>query len=260
MASPSVCPILTASGILQSVAQIDLALIGGTGIGSRLATLGGRSIAQPTPFGVLRGKLTEHNGARILLVQRHAAGHKTPPHLVNYRAIATGIKSLGIKLCISSAAVGCLRADWQVGDLALCTDSLDLSARNLTLFDQKVEHTDMTKPFPAATKILKLAQSINIPIHENAVYVTNPGPRYETPAEIEQVRRLGGDIVGMTASTEAVAMREAGVPYSTIALITNHAAGMFDEKLDHLDVVRVMEESGQKLVDIMLAATDLVNN
>lgn len=242
------------------MAQIDLALIGGTGIGSRLASLGGRALAQPTPFGILRGKLTENNGAKILLVQRHAAGHKTPPHLVNYRAIATGIKALGAKLCISSAAVGCLRADWQVGDLALCTDSLDLSARNITIFDQKVEHTDMTHPFPAAPSVLSIAKLLNIPIHEQAVYVTNPGPRYETPAEIEQVRRLGGDLVGMTASSEAVAMREAGVPYSTIALITNHAAGMFDEKLDHLDVVRVMEESGQKLVDIMLAATILTQN
>jgi len=240
------------------VIQVDLALIGGTGIGSRLASLGGRSIAHPTPFGMLRGKVTEHNGAKILLVQRHAAGHKTPPHLVNYRAIATGVKSLGVKMCISSAAVGCLRAEWPIGSLALCTDFLDLSARNLTLFDQKVEHTDVTHPFPAGPQILKLANELNIPIQPQAVYVTNPGPRYESPAEIEQVRRLGGDLVGMTASTEAIAMREAGVPYSCISLVTNHAAGMGDEKLDHEDVVRVMNESGQLIVDIMLAATKLV--
>ncbi len=238
--------------------QVDLALIGGTGIGSRLASLGGQAVAHPTPFGMLRGKITKHNGAKILLVQRHAARHKTPPHMVNYRAIAYGVKSLGAKMCISSAAVGCLRAEWAVGSLALCTDFLDLSARNLTLFDQKVEHTDMTHPFPAAPKILSIAQQLKIHIHEQAIYVTNPGPRYESPAEIEQVRRLGGDIVGMTASTEAIAMREAGVPYACIALATNHAAGMGDEKLDHEDVVRVMDESGQLIVDIMLAATQLV--
>lgn len=207
---------------------------------------------------MLRGKVTEHNGAKILLVQRHAAGHKTPPHLVNYRAIATGVKALGAKLCISSAAVGCLRADWNVGDLALCTDFLDFSARNLTLFDQQVEHTDMTLPFPASPDIQRIADQLKISLHSPAIYVTNPGPRYESPAEIEQVRRLGGDLVGMTATTEAIAMREANVPYSCIALVTNHAAGMFDEKLDHNDVVRVMNESGQKLVDIMLAATQLV--
>ncbi|MFM9873436.1 MAG: MTAP family purine nucleoside phosphorylase [Fimbriimonadaceae bacterium] len=238
--------------------KVDLALIGGTGIGTRLATLGGRAIAHPTPFGMLRGKITEHNDAQILLVQRHAAGHKTPPHHVNYRAIAWGVKSLGAKLCIASAAVGCLRAEWPVGSLALCTDFLDLSARNVTLFDQKVEHTDMTHPFPAYPQIQSIADQIKIPLYSPAIYVTNPGPRYESPAEIEQVRRLGGDLVGMTASTEAIAMREAGVPYSCIALVTNHAAGMGDEKLDHEDVVRVMNESGQLIVDLMLAATQLV--
>lgn len=246
------------SGILNFVISVDLALIGGTGIGSRLAELGGRSIAHPTPFGMLRGRIVNHNQTSILLVQRHASGHKTPPHLVNYRSIAWGTKNLGAKLCISSAAVGCLRAEWPVGSLALCTDFLDLSARNITLFDQKVEHTDMTHPFPAHEQIQSIADQLKIPLHSPAIYVTNPGPRYESPAEIEQVRRLGGDLVGMTASTEAIAMREAGVPYSCIALVTNHAAGMGDEKLDHEDVVRVMNESGQKVVDIMLAATQLV--
>jgi 5'-methylthioadenosine phosphorylase len=239
------------------VLQIDLALIGGTGIGDRLAQLGGTPIAQPTPFGLLRGQLITHNNAKILLIQRHALGHKNPPHKINYKAIAAGTRTLGAKLCLASAAVGSVRPDWKVGTLAICTDLLDLSSRNVTLFDHGVQHTDMTEPFPAAPQLLALAAKRAIVVHE-ATYVTTAGPRYETPAEIKAIRTLGGDLVGMTASSEAVAMREAGVPYGCIAIITNLAAGLA-QHLSHTEVVEVMQHAGQTVVDLMLDAAELTN-
>jgi len=245
--------------VQNSVAlQVDYALIGGTGIGSRLAQIPGIAIGVPTPYGMLRGKVITHEGRQVLLVQRHSVGHKSPPHLVNYRAIVTGIKQLGAQFCISSAAVGCLRAEWPVGSLAICSDFLDLSSRNLTLFDHTVEHRDFSQPFSMSLHLLELAQSKGVDAYHPAVYVTANGPRYETAAEIEVVRKLGGDVVGMTASTEAILMREAEIPYGCLAIITNQAAGMSDEVLDHLDVVEVMERAGQQVVDIMLNAHQLV--
>ncbi|MBX3115585.1 MAG: MTAP family purine nucleoside phosphorylase [Fimbriimonadaceae bacterium] len=238
--------------------RIDYALIGGTGIGSRLAEIPGSAVAVPTPYGMLRGKLIDNHGKRVLLVQRHSAGHKSPPHLVNYRAIVTGIKQLGAQFCISSAAVGCLRAEWPVGSLAVCSDFLDLSARNLTLFDHSVEHRDFSKPFPLSDSLLELARKKGVTAHHPAVYVTANGPRYETPTEIQIVDKLGGDVVGMTASTEAILMREAEIPYGCLAIITNQAAGMSDEILDHTDVVDVMNRAGQQVVDLMLDAHQLV--
>src|SRR5436189_62411 len=59
-----------------------------------------------------------------------------------------------------------------------------------------------------------------------AVYVNVNGPRYETPAEIRMFVEAGGDVVGMTAGSEAIAMREAGVGYGCLAIITNLAAGL----------------------------------
>lgn len=234
--------------------EVDLALIGGTGIGPRLEAFGGQAIALPTPFGVMRGRVFQDNGIRYLAVQRHSAGHKTPPHLVNYRAIAAGLKAVRAKACFASAAVGCLRPEWAVGSLALCTGMVDLSGRNITLFDQKVEHTPITDPFPAHGSLAAAAKELSIPLHQPAIYVNNPGPRYETPQEIHFARIIGGDIVGMTAGTEAVVMREAGVPYGVVALVTNHAAGMPGAVLDHHDVVHNMEQGGEQVVSLMIGA------
>lgn len=234
--------------------EVDLALIGGTGIGPRLEAFGGQALAVPTPFGAMRGRVFQNNGIRFLAVQRHSAGHKTPPHLVNYRAIAAGLKAVRAKACFASAAVGCLRPEWAVGSLALCTGMVDLSGRNATLFDQKVEHTPITDPFPAHGLLAAAAEELSIDIHQPAVYVNNPGPRYETPQEIHFARIIGGDIVGMTAGTEAVVMREAGVPYGVVALVTNHAAGMPGAILDHNDVVQVMEQGGEQVVSLMIGA------
>ncbi len=235
------------------VPHIDVALIGGTGIGSRLAQLGGKPLHLPTPFGMLRGSVLQHQGSSILLVQRHAAGHKVPPHRVNYLAMASGLAQLGVKGCMSSAAVGCLRPEWPVGTLLNCDDFLDLSGRRLTQFHRTVEHVDFTRPFSLHPLIRQVSSSLGMDVKQGATYLTNDGPRYETPAEIKMMRTLGADIVGMTASTEAIALREAGVPYGCIAVVTNLAAGLSPTDLHHGEVTDVMNERGHLVVDLMLA-------
>jgi purine-nucleoside phosphorylase len=72
---------------------------------------------------------------------------------------------------------------------------------------------------------------------EEGVYVQFPGPHYETPAEIRMVRALGGDLVGMSTTLEAIAAREAGLEVLGISLVTNLAAGITGEPLDHAEVL-----------------------
>ena len=228
------------------------ALIGGTGIGNRLAALGGNPIYVPTEYGGMRGKIVEYEGVNLILVQRHAAGHRTPPHLVNYKAVACALKQLGVRGCVSSAAVGCLRPEWEIGTLAVCDDFLDLTGRRVTLFDRTVEHTDFSHPFGLDGAIRDSAKTLGIDVQHSATYLAADGPRYETPAEIKMMKGFGADLVGMTASTEAIALGEAGVPYGCIGVVTNLAAGLSETPLHHGEVVDVMKERGQLVVDIML--------
>ena len=230
--------------------QIDVALIGGTGIGERLAALGGAPVHVPTPDGLVRGRTVAYRGRNLLLLSRHSAGHKVPPHRVAYAAMARAARTLGVRACLATAAVGSLRSEWGPGTLVATRDFLDLTYRNVTLYEREVVHTDFTEPFPARDALLQAG------VVDGGVYLGLNGPRYETPAEIETFRGLGADLVGMTASTEAIAFREAGVPYGLLSIVTNLAAGLSATPLDHEEVVVEMRRSGERAVEILLEAAD----
>ena len=227
---------------------IDVALIGGTGIGERLAALGGAAVHVPTSDGLVRGRVFEHRGARLFALSRHSAGHKVPPHRVGYAAMARAALALGARACLATAAVGSLRREWGPGTLVAARDFLDLTYRNLTMHDRQVRHVDFSTPFPARVSLLQAG------VVDDGVYMGLNGPRYETPQEIETFRGLGADLVGMTATTEAIAFREIGVPYGLLAIVTNLAAGLSDAPLDHEEVVVEMRRSGERAVDILLEA------
>ncbi len=233
--------------------QIDAAIIGGTGIGDRLLALGGRALHVPTREGTVRGRVVCIEGRNVFLASRHSAGHKVPPHRVNYRAVAAAMQTLGVRACFSSAAVGSLRADWPRGTFAVPHDFLDVTARNVTLFEDRVVHTDFGEPFAplARQALLRGAGQSGAKARDGGVYVCGNGPRYETPFEIDLYRKAGADVVGMTAATEAIVMREAGVPYACLCIVTNLAAGMEAEALDHEDVVREMNRAGGQAVDVL---------
>lgn len=237
--------------------SVPRAIIGGTGVGSRLAKLGGRPLLVPTPTGPLRGRIVDLDSGLCLLVQRHSVGHKVPPHRVGYRGIALGLAALGVKACFASAAVGSLRPDWPAGTLVVPSDFLDLTARNLTLFDRDVVHTDFSSPLPARTFLLEASNKTGIATVDGGVYVCGNGPRYETPHEIEVYGRVG-DLVGMTASTEAIVLREAGIDYGLLSVVTNLACGIADQPLSHEEVVEEMERSGDRAVAILTAAANMV--
>lgn len=218
--------------------------------------LGGHALHVPTAAGLMRGRLVSMEGRSVFLASRHSVGHKVPPHKVNYSALALGLKALGVQACFSTAAVGSLRADWGRGSFAVPHDFLDVTARNVTLFERSVVHTDFSEPFATRARgaILAGAQACGVAAHDGGVYVCGNGPRYETLFEIDLYKKVGGDVVGMTAATEAIVMREAGVPYACLCVVTNLAAGMEPEALDHEDVVREMNRAGEQAVAVLRSA------
>jgi 5'-methylthioadenosine phosphorylase len=204
--------------------------------------------------------LLDNGGHTILLVERHDAGHKYPPHRVNYRAIALGLKAAGATCCLATAAVGSLQPNWGPGSMAVCADFIDLTGRNQTLFDRQVEHRDFSIPMgQAAQCALRVAAARLSPqAHPAATYICANGPRYETPAEVAFARQIGGDVVGMTAASEAVAMGEAGIDYGCLAIVTNLASGIGNTPLSHAEVLQEMDRSGELAVKILLDAVGLL--
>jgi 5'-methylthioadenosine phosphorylase len=144
--------------------------------------------------------------------------------------------------------------------MAICADFVDLTARNQTLFNRRVEHRDFSLPMgDASQRALRLAAARHSPqTHPAAIYICTNGPRYETPAEVAFARQIGGDVIGMTAASEAVAMVEANIDYGCLAIITNLAAGIGETPLNHSDVMKEMEQSGELAVNILLDAVEML--
>jgi 5'-methylthioadenosine phosphorylase len=179
--------------------------------------------------------------------------------LVIFLAMAQGIKQMDIRFCLASAAVGSLRIDWPTGTMVTCSDFSDPSARDLTLFSDEVRHTDFREPFSPRVReaIIASGKCIGHLVHPLGIYINSNGPRYETPNEIKLLRNVG-DVVGMTAASEAIVMREAGVEYGCLAVVSNLAAGLEDVPLSHEDVVRKMKDSGSIVLNILLEAAKML--
>ncbi|HEU5241299.1 MAG TPA: purine-nucleoside phosphorylase, partial [Ornithinibacter sp.] len=90
---------------------------------------------------------------------------------------------------------------------------------------------------------------------DEGVYVQFRGPHYETPAEVQMAKRIGGDLVGMSTTLEAIAARHVGLEVLGISLVTNLAAGISDEPLSHQEVIEAgqaaAERCGRLLADVV---------
>jgi purine-nucleoside phosphorylase len=113
---------------------------------------------------------------------------------------------------------------------------------------------DMSRVYdPALRRTAKaVARRLSIPLREG-VYLGNPGPSYETPAEIRAYRRLGADAVGMSTVPEAIALRHAGVRVLGISTITNMAAGILAKPLEHAEVLETTRRVGARFVALLSA-------
>jgi 5'-methylthioadenosine phosphorylase len=133
--------------------------------------------------------------------------------------------------------------------MAVVTDFIDFTGRNITMFEDEVVHTDFT---PGVSPVL-IRRMKEAGISREAVYACMNGPRYETPAEIRALRMLGADVVGMTMASEAVVMREVGIEYGCLAIVTNYAAGVSQAELSHEEVVDAVKGVAEQAVATLLA-------
>jgi len=228
-----------------------LAIIGGSGL-TRLSTLAvaHREVVR-TPFGepssaLLFGQIA---GRDVVFLARHGHGHTIPPHRVNYRANLWALRAREVDTILAVASVGAIAPTHAPGDLVLPRQIIDYtSGREATFFDggdRKVVHVDFTHPYSAGLRerCLVAARTAGVKLHDGGVYAAVSGPRLETAAEIDRLDRDGATLVGMTGMPEAALARELDLPYASIAVVVNHAAGRGESaQLVAMDrIVRVLE-------------------
>jgi purine-nucleoside phosphorylase len=123
----------------------------------------------------------------------------------------------------------------------IISDHLNLTARSPLVGANFVDLTDLY-----SQRLRTLARELD-PTLTEGVYAALPGPHYETPAEIRMLRTLGADLVGMSTALEAIAARAAGMEIFGLSMVTNAAAGITGEKLDHTEVLAAGKEAAGRL-------------
>src|SRR3954463_15649474 len=168
-------------------------------------------------------------GARTHYYENH--GVRRVVHSVRTAAAA------GATTMVLTDGAGGIREHWKPGTPVLISDHINLTADSPLEGATFVDLTDLY-----SSRLRAIAKGID-PMLDEGVYTQFRGPNYETPAEVQMARIIGGHIVGMSTALEAIAAREAGMEVLGMSLITNLAAGIQKTPLSHAEVLEAGAEA-----------------
>ena len=236
---------------LTGVAQHDIALVLGSGwlpavdaLGEATAEIattdlpGFGAVAVAGHSGKIRSVRASGKNLLVFLSRTHFYEGKGVAAVVHpvRTAAAAGCRSI-----VLTNGCGGLRETWSPGTPVLISDHINLTAHSPIEGAHFVDLTDLY-----SSRLRGLCREVD-PTLDEAVYVQFPGPHYETPAEIGMVRAMGGELVGMSTTLEAIAAREAGLEVLGISLVTNLAAGISGEPLDHAEVLEAGRSAAARM-------------
>jgi len=239
---------------LTGVEQHDIALTLGSGwgkaadiIGETVATIPATEVtgfskpALEGHVGTLRSIRTPE-GKRVLVIG--ARTHYYEDHGV--RRVVHSVRTAaatGAKIMVLTNGAGGIRETWTPGQPVLISDHINLTADSPLEGATFIDLTDLY-----SKRLRDIARGID-PSLDEGVYTQFRGPHYETPAEVQMAKAIGGHIVGMSTALEAIAAREAGMEILGFSLITNLAAGIQQTPLSHAEVI----ESGREAEPVISA-------
>lgn len=238
------------------VKQIDLALVLGSGWSSGADQLG-ESLGE-IELGAVPGfskPVVSGHGGKLLLVRtiggKIAAIFTGRTHYYEGRGVEPvvhGVRTAakwGASTMVLTNGCGGLNPAWAPGTVVLIKDHINLTSdtplRGATFIDMSEAYSK---------RLRDLAHGIDPDLPEG-VYVQFRGPQYETPAEVRMAGVLGGDLVGMSTTLETIAARESGLEVLGLSLVTNAAAGMGEENLDHAEVLQAGKDAGPRLAALL---------
>ena len=163
-------------------------------------------------------------------------------------AVVHGVRTAsraGCRAIVLTNGCGGLRESWTPGTPVLIEDHINLTGTSPLVGANFVDLTDLY-----SSRLRALCKEVD-PSLDEGVYVQFPGPHYETPAEVRMAGIIGGHLVGMSTTLEAIAAREAGMEVLGISLVTNLAAGISDQPLDHAEVLEAGRAAASRMGDLL---------
>ena len=171
---------------------------------------------------------------------------------------------LGIKTLVLTNAAGGVSSNYEPGDIVSIHDHINLAGanpligKNLDEFGPRFP--DMSEVYDKS--LVELAQVVSEDHFQfkSGVYAWFTGPSYETPSEVNYAKIIGADLVGMSTVPEAIVAKHAGVKVSAFSLVTNLAAGISKNPLDHNEVIEIANSSRDKLQNFMIKYLEQINS
>jgi purine-nucleoside phosphorylase len=166
------------------------------------------------------------------------------------RSVVHGVrtaKAAGCSTIVLTNGCGGLNPAWAPGTPVLIRDHINLTAHSPVEGANFVDLTDVYTP-----RLRQLAREVD-PDLDEGVYVQFRGPHYETPAEVRMAKVIGGDLVGMSTSLEAIAARQCGLDVLGISLVTNLAAGISETPLHHGEVLEAGRAAAERCGRLLAA-------
>jgi purine-nucleoside phosphorylase len=260
---PAVDPFEVAAAAAEDIARVtgverhDIALTLGSGWGKAAELLGETTATFPatqiTGFsapalaghvGTLRSIVTPR-GRRVLVIGARThfyEGHGVRRVVHSVRtAAATGARTM-----VLTNGAGGIKHTWTPGRPVLISDHINFTGATPLEGATFIDLTDLY-----SMRLRDLARTVD-PTLDEGVYCQFRGPQYETPAEVQMVKAVGGHIVGMSTALEAIAAREAGMEILGFSLITNMAAGIQKTPLSHQEVLDAGREA-EPVISSLLA-------
>lgn len=242
---------------LSGVERHDIAVTLGSGWGRAAELIGEETAAFPATevvgfskpaleghVGTLRSVRTP-GGKNVLVIgarTHYYEGHGVRRVVHSVRtAAATGATTM-----ILTNGAGGIRETWKPGQPVLISDHINLTADSPLEGATFIDLTDLY-----SSRLRDVARSID-PTLDEGVYTQFRGPHYETPAEVQMAKTIGGHIVGMSTALEAIAARQAGMEILGFSLITNLAAGIQKTPLSHEEVLEAGREA-EPVISALLA-------
>jgi len=208
--------------------QVQIGIIGGSGLYDMAEVTDRKEVTVKTPFGEPSGAyvIGTLRGQRVAFLSRHGAGHRLSPSELNFRANIFGMKLLGVEYILSASAVGSLKQEYKPLDIVIPDQFIDRTRGRVSTFFGRglVGHVAFAHPFCKTLSEVALGsgRAAGATIHQGGTYVCMEGPQFSTLAESKLYRSWGADIIGMTNLQEAKLAREAEICYTTIALVTDY--------------------------------------
>lgn len=199
-------------------------------------------------FGDLEGKRVVAMQGRFHFYEGYSMEQVTFPVRV--------LKLIGVETLIVTNAAGACNESFNPGDLMIITDHINffgtspLIGKNASDFGTRFP--DMSEAYDKELVTLTegVATKLGLSV-QKGVYFGNTGPTYETPAEVKMARLLGGDVVGMSTVPEVIVARHSDMRVLGISCVSNMAAGILDQPLNHEEVIETTERVRQDFLSLV---------